>query len=88
LHQDKKITMLTALILICSAAVTPDLGDCTRKNATAEIRMPVELANPSLCLMHGQAYLAATSLGRDLGDDDRIKIICVQTESASASTPK
>ena len=28
--------MLTALILICSAAVTPDLRDCTPDNATAE----------------------------------------------------
>jgi hypothetical protein len=77
--------VLTALILICSAAVTPDLGECTRKNATAEMRVPVEFANPVLCLMHGQAYLAGTSLGRDLGSDDRIKIICVRTEPAAAS---
>jgi hypothetical protein len=27
--------MLTALVLICSLAVTPDLRDCTRDNATA-----------------------------------------------------
>ena len=77
--------MLTALILICSAAVTPDIADCTRKNATAEMRVPAEFGNPVLCLLHGQAYLAATSLGRDLGTDDRIKIICVRTESAAAS---
>jgi hypothetical protein len=85
LQQDKKITMLTALLVICSAAVTPDLGHYTRKSATAEIAVPVEIANPALCLMHGQAYLAGTSFGRDLGSDDRIKIICVRTEAASAS---
>jgi hypothetical protein len=69
--------VLTALVLICSAA--PDLGECTRKNAIAEMRVPVEFANPAFCLMHGQAYLAETSLGRCLGSDDRIKIIRVRT---------
>ena len=34
-----ELTMLTALILICSAAVTPDLRDCTRDNATAVMRV-------------------------------------------------
>ena len=77
--------MLTALILICSAAVTPDLEECTRKNATVEMRVPAEFANPALCLMHGQAYLVGTSLGRDLGSNDWVKIICVRTETAAAS---
>ena len=58
--------MLTALILICSAAVTPDLGECTRTNATAEMRVPAEFGNPITCLMHAQAYLAETSIGQDL----------------------
>jgi hypothetical protein len=80
--------VLTALILICSAAVAPDLGECTRKNATVEMRVPMEFANPALCLMHGQAYLAATSFGRDVGSDDRIKIVCMRTESAAALMQK
>ena len=80
--------MLTALILICSAAVAPNVGECTRKNETVEMRVPLEFANPALCLMHGQAYLAGTSLGRDLGSDDWIKIVCVRTESAAASMQK
>ena len=50
--------MLTALILICSAAVTPDLGECTRNNATAVMRVPAEFGNPITCIMHAQAYLA------------------------------
>ena len=80
--------MLTALILICSAAVTPDLGECTLKNAAAEIRVPAEFGNPTTCLMHAQAYLAETSIGQDLGSNDRVKIICVRTETAAASMQK
>jgi hypothetical protein len=77
--------VLTAIILICSAAVTPELAECTRKNATAEMRVPAESGNPVTCLMHGQAYLAGTFLGQELGSDDRVKIICVRTEAAAAS---
>ena len=76
--------MLTALILICSAAVTPDLGECTRKNATAEM-VPAEFGNPITCMMHAQAYLAETSIGQDLSSNDRVKIICVRTETGAAS---
>ena len=32
--------MLTALVLICSVAVTPDLRDCSRSNAVAVMRVP------------------------------------------------
>jgi hypothetical protein len=80
--------VLTALILICSAAVTPDVGECTRKNATAEMRVPAEFGNPITCLMHAQAYLAETSIGQDLSSNDRVKIICVRTETATASMQK
>jgi hypothetical protein len=31
--------------------------------------------------MHGQAYLAQTSLGQELADDERIKVICARTET-------
>ena len=80
--------MFIALIVICSAVVTPDLGECTRKNATAEMRVPAEFGNPITCLMHAQAYLAETSLGQDLSSNDRVKIICVRTETAAASMQK
>ena len=69
--------MLTALILICSVADTTDLGECTRKSAATEMRVPAEFVNPITCLMHAQAYLAETSIGRDLSSNDRVKIICV-----------
>jgi hypothetical protein len=60
--------MLTALVLICSAAVTPDLRDCTRDDATTVMRALAEFGNPAVCLMYGQAYLAQTSISEELGD--------------------
>ena len=76
--------MLTALVLICSVATTPDLRDCSRTNATAVMRVPAEFANPATCFMHGQAYLAETSIGQELGADDRVKIVCARSETIDA----
>ena len=50
--------MLTALVLICSLATTPDLASCTRDNAVDVLRVPESFGNPAMCFMHGQAYLA------------------------------
>ena len=79
--------MLTALVLICSAAVTPDVRDCTRANATAVMRVPAKFGNPAACFLHGQAYLAETSLAQDLRETDRIKIVCARSQSVAAKTP-
>jgi hypothetical protein len=78
--------MLSALVLICSIAVTPDLRDCSRVNATAVMRVPAEFGNPATCFMHGQAYLAETSIGRELGEGDRVKIVCARSETVDAAT--
>jgi hypothetical protein len=80
--------VLTALILICSATIAPDFVGCTRSNATAVMRVPAEFGNPSTCFMHAQAYLAGTSFGQDLGRNDRVKIICVRSETVAASTQR
>jgi hypothetical protein len=80
--------MLTAVILVCSVAMTPDLQGCGVSNAVAVTRVPAEFANPVTCFMHGQAYLAETSIGQDLGNDDRIKIICERRERIDASIRK
>lgn len=74
--------MLTALVLICSLSVTPDLADCTRDNAADVIRVPEDFANPVTCFLHGQAFLAETSLASDLRDGDRIKIVCARAARA------
>lgn len=79
--------MLTALILICSAAVTPKIQDCNRDDAMTVMRLPTEFRSPTACLMEGQAYLANTSIGRELGGIDRIKIVCARSETIDASTP-
>jgi hypothetical protein len=71
--------MLMALVLICSLSATPDLADCTRTNAVSVLRVPEEFGNPVTCFMHGQAYLAETSLARDLGENERVKVVCART---------
>ena len=79
--------MLTALVLICSVAVTPELRDCSRANAAAVMRVPAEFGNPATCFMHAQAYLAETSIGQELGSDDRVKVVCARSETVGASIP-
>lgn len=76
--------MLTALVLICSVAVTPDLRDCTQDNAIDVMRTPSEFGNPVTCFLHGQAFLAQTSLGRELRETDRVKIVCARSTKVSA----
>jgi hypothetical protein len=76
--------MLTALVLICSIAVTPNLADCSRKNAIAVIRVPGEFVHPVSCFMQGQAFLAAMSIGQEFGSDDRAKIVCRPIETVDA----
>jgi hypothetical protein len=71
--------MLTALILICSLQTTPDIRSCTRDNAVDAMQVPEAFANPATCFMRGQAYLADTSLGRDLTENERVKVVCVRT---------
>jgi len=77
--------MLTALVLICSVATTPDLRDCSRTNATAVMRVPADFGNPATCFMHGQAYLAQTSIGQEIGDDERVKVVCARSDLIDAS---
>ena len=80
--------MLTALVLICSAAAAPDLYDCTRHNAIAVVRVPAEFGSPATCFLHGQAYLAGTSIGRELEPNERVKVICVRSEILAASAQR
>ena len=77
--------MLTALVLVCSVATTPDIRDCTFDNASTVMRVPEEFASPAICFMHGQAYLAETSVGRTLADGDRVKVVCKRSETVAAA---
>jgi hypothetical protein len=68
--------MLTALILICSLSPAADAATCTEQNAIQVLRSPETFANPVACLMHGQAYLADSAIGRDLNESETVKVIC------------
>jgi len=78
--------MLTAIVLVCSLAVTPELRDCTRENATAVLRVPEEFLMPSHCMARGQAFLAGTALGRELGERERVKVMCVRHDAIGRRT--
>ena len=76
--------MLTALVLVCSLALTPDLRECDQTNARDVLRVPEEFASPAACFMHGQAYLASIELGRELAADERVKVSCSQSAKVVA----
>jgi hypothetical protein len=71
--------MLTALVLVCSLAATPDLRQCSERNAVDVLRVPDEYGSPAACFMHGQAFLAQTELGRQLAPDESFKVVCTPT---------
>ena len=71
-----ELYVLTALVLVCSILVTPNLRDCDENNARVVMLVPEEFASPITCAMHGQAYVAETAIGRQLADSDRIKVVC------------
>jgi hypothetical protein len=77
--------MLTALVLICAAEVAADARDCTRSNANTVMRVPAEFGNPATCFMHAQAYLAGSSIGRELDANERVRIVCVRSETITGS---
>jgi hypothetical protein len=68
--------MLTALVLVCSLALTPDLATCNSDNAVDVVQVPDQFGNPAMCFINGQAYLAQTAMGRQLAANERVKVIC------------
>jgi hypothetical protein len=76
--------MLTALMLICSVTAAADPQDCTRSNANTVMRVPAEFGNPATCFMQAQAYLAESSIGRDLDANERVKVVCVRSDTIAA----
>jgi hypothetical protein len=76
--------MLSALVLVCSLAATPDLATCNRDNALDVMRVPEQFASPVTCAMDGQAYLAQTAIGRNLSNKEAVKVICVPSATVDA----
>ena len=79
--------MLVALILVCSLASIPNLAACTQDNAVEVMYVPNTFANPVTCFMHGQAYLAETSIGLDLAQNEAVKVICMRGRPAQDALP-
>jgi hypothetical protein len=73
--------MLTAIVLICSLNVTPELRECTRDNATNVVQVPEEFGNPATCMLHGEAFIAGTTVGQNLASDERVKVMCVRHQA-------
>jgi hypothetical protein len=78
--------MLTALILVCSLASVPNLAACTEENARVVLRDPETFTAPTTCLMHGQAYLAETAIGRELGENEAVKVLCLRSRTTNSET--
>jgi hypothetical protein len=68
--------MLRALILVCSLATVSN--DCTRDNALDVVYVPATFDSASVCMMHAQAYVANSWIGRALPKNEAFKIICVR----------
>ena len=68
--------MLTALILVCSLATVSN--NCTRDNALDVVYVPATFDSPAACMMRAQAYVANSSIGRDLPKNEALKVICVR----------
>jgi hypothetical protein len=77
--------LFTVLVLICSTALTPDMADCNRNNAVHVVQVPEQVAVPASCMMRGQAYLAGTSIGREIAENETVKVLCIRSSTPSAN---
>ena len=68
--------MLIALILVCSLATISN--DCGRDNALDVVYVPATFDSPAACMMRAEAYVANSSIGRDLPNNEALKVICVR----------
>jgi hypothetical protein len=75
--------MLTALILVCSLAITPELHNCDRNNALQVLQVPEQFGNPVTCMMYGQAYLAGTSIGQEIHESEQVKVLCIRSSNVA-----
>src|SRR5687767_8030291 len=79
--------LLNAFIFVCTVLATPDLRNCNETNARVVMVAPQEFASPVTCALHGQAYVAETAIGRNLGASDRVKVVCRPRRSSEPPIP-
>ena len=73
--------MLTAIVLVCSIAVTPNLRACDETNARIVMHAPEIYNNTIACAKAGQTYIAVTAVGQTLGPNDRVKVVCARVKT-------
>jgi hypothetical protein len=66
---------MISLILICSRLITPDVHDCTRDTAM-QVIVTTGAAHNMCGLIGSQAHLASTVIGREMRDDEYVRIVC------------
>jgi hypothetical protein len=77
--------MLKALILVCSLATASN--DCTRDNALDVVYFPATFDSPAGCMMRAQAYVANSSIGRDLPKTKLLRSSASAARSAEWTKP-
>jgi len=78
--------MLTALVLVCSLVATPDLATCNTDSAVDIMRILELFANPAMCAMQAQAYLAQTAIGQNLTENESVKVVCLPSATVDRAT--
>ncbi|MFL4977317.1 MAG: hypothetical protein ACJ8FV_02480 [Xanthobacteraceae bacterium] len=48
------------------------------------MQVPEEFSLPSQCFIRGQAFLAQTSIGREMAHNERVKVVCTPTHKLTA----
>jgi hypothetical protein len=68
--------MYQVLLLVC--AVGLQRSECTIHTALDVIQGP-EAPTLAACGLQSQAYLASTAIGREMGEDEYPKILCIDS---------
>ncbi len=75
--------MFQVLILVCSVGLTP--SECQKETAIDILRGPV-VASEVMCGLHGEAYLAQTSLAPH-SPGEYMKIKCMRSGASDQPLP-
>jgi hypothetical protein len=66
---------MDVLILICALGIAN--ADCSADTATVVVQGP-EAGGPTMCGLHGQAYIAGTAIADYLRDGHYLKLACTR----------
>ena len=66
---------------VSETIITPELRNCDRNNALHVLQVPEQFGNPVMCMLHGQAYLAGTSIGQEIEETEQVKVLCIRSNN-------